>query len=1065
MTTFQTNELYVSQIPAMLSLMQFGYTCLSQKEAESMRGNLREVLLESVLADQILKLNTFTYRGALHQFDHSDAMEAIRKLKPSPIEQRRLERANQDIYDQLLLGTTIEKTIDDDRKSYSVKYIDWDTPSNNTYHVTAEFSVERSNNTSTRRCDIIIFVNGIPFVVIENKAPTISAKQGKSQNIRNQKDEQIPYLFYYAQLLIATNKNEAFYGAVSANKNYWLTWKDEEDKDPDIYEKINTPIDVSGKDTLFTGDFLEARHFFEAQADAGHRAVTEQDRILYALCRPERLLEMVRGFTVFDGGKRKSARYQQFFGVRETMRRVRQRDHNGKRSGGVIWHTQGSGKSLTMVMLGRALALAKDIPNARIIIATDRDDLDRQIRDTFKSCEMDPVRSASGANLIELLEQKKSLITTIINKFNTATRTREFIDDDANIFVLVDESHRTQCGSFAAQMRRILPKACYIGFTGTPLLKGEKNTFNTFGGIIHSYTIDDAVRDGAIVPLLYEGRYVEQNLSGTVIDSWFDRVAKGLTDEQKADLKTKFSRMTRLSRTEQAIYAKAIDISEHFRQSWQGTGRKGQIVAPSKAAAIQFKDTLDEIGHVTSEVIISPPDDRESNDDVDLTSKNRIQIFWNDMMKKYGSEEEYNRQIIENFKSSNDPEILIVVSKLLTGFDAPRNTILYICKPLREHNLLQAIARVNRLFHENDTEKQFGYIIDYEGLLGDLDEALTSYGSLEGYDPNDIKGVVVDIREELQKLPKLHQNLWDIFKEVPNKLDHEQFEQHLADDSIRDEFYIKLREFNRCLHTALSSEKAYDVYSKEQLEKYKADWKRFSNLKRSIQIRYQEIVDIKEFELKIQKLLDDHIIANPAQIIVKELNIHNPDDIANVLGEQKITDASKADRIASATKKTITEKMDIDPSFYKVFSEMLEETIRAYKEKRILETEYLLKVKEIANDVAKGKRDNVPESIIENQSAQAFYGIISPIIAEKIKQGENSKDFAAQTALDINQIINNHQIVNLWQNIDQQNNIKNFLEEYLFENVNPNLDQKLDENELNMIETQIMDIARARSLS
>lgn len=193
------------------------------------------------------------------------------------------------------------------------------------------------------------------------------------------------------------------------------------------------------------------------------------------------------------------------------------------------------------------------------------------------------------------------------------------------------------------------------------------------------------------MPLLYEGRYVEQKLTGPVIDEWFDRVSKGLTDEQKADLKKKFSRMAMLSKTEQAIYAKAVDISEHYRQIWQGTGRKGQIVAPSKAAAIQIKDILDEIGHVTSDVIISPPDDRESDDIVDMKSKNRIQNFWDDMMRKYGSEEEYNRQIIKNFKSSNDPELLIVVSKLLTGFDAPRNTVLYVCKSLKEHNLLQAI--------------------------------------------------------------------------------------------------------------------------------------------------------------------------------------------------------------------------------------------------------------------------------------------------------------------------------------------------------------------------------------
>ena len=1064
MTTFNTTEKYVSQVPAMQALIGMGYTCLSQQEAEKMRGGLRRVLLEEILAEQILKLNKFIYRGAEYQFSAGDAEEAVRKLKPSPIEQRGLVRTNQDIYDQLLLGTTVEKTIDGDRKSYSVKYIDWNNPANNVYHATVEVSVERTGSNATRRCDIVLFVNGIPFVVIENKSPTESVQQAITQHIRNQAHDEIPHLFNYVQMMIATNKNEAFYGTVGTSKKYWLTWKDEEDQDADIHAKINTPLSKDEKSAIFSGDFADAQRYFEALSSEGKRAVTIQDRMLYALCRPERLLEMVRTFSVFDGGVRKLARYQQFFGVRQTMRRLREFDHDGKRRGGVIWHTQGSGKSLTMVMLGRALALAPDIQNARIIIATDRDDLDRQIKDTFKSCEMEPARSTSGTNLIEMLEQKKSLITTIINKFDTATRNRDFVDDDVNLFVLVDESHRTQYGSFAAKMRKILPKACYIGFTGTPLLKEEKSTLNTFGGIIHKYTIDDAVRDGAVVPLLYEGRYVEQKLSGPVIDEWFERVSKGLTDEQKADLKKKFSRMAMLSKTEQAIYAKAVDISEHYRQIWQGTGRKGQIVAPSKAAAIQIKDALDDIGHVTSEVIISPPDDRESDDIVDMKSKNRIQNFWDDMMRKYGSEEEYNRQIIENFKSSNDPELLIVVSKLLTGFDAPRNTVLYVCKSLKEHNLLQAIARVNRLFEENDKSKQFGYIIDYEGLLGELDKALTAYSSFEGYDPEDVEGVLTDIRQEIQKLPQLHQNLWDVFKQVTNKLDHEQLEQHLADDAVRDEFYIRLREFSRCLHMALSSEKTYEVYSREQLEKLKSDWKRFSNLKRSVQIRYQEIVDIKEFEPKIQKLLDDHIIATPAQIIVEEVNINDPAALDKVLAENDVTAASKADRIASATKKTITENMDIDPALYMAFSKMLEDTIQAYRLKRISETDYLFKVKDIANDVSKGKRDNVPESIAGNQHAQAFYGVLLPVITAKNGTGENSEHLAAQIATDVLKIIQspNHFIVHLWQNLDAQKKLQNAIDDYFFDVVDPTFGLKFEAKELDDIEKDLMNIARAR---
>ncbi|AJE46567.1 type I restriction enzyme subunit R domain-containing protein, partial [Celeribacter indicus] len=377
-----------------------------------------------------------------------------------------------------------------------------------------------------------------------------------------------------------------------------------------------------------------------------------------------------------------------------------------------------------------SFALERSIENPRIIIVTDRDDLDKQIKDTFKSCDLEPIRATSGAHLLELVQNKAPLVTTIINKFDTALKNSKLADEDPNIFVLVDESHRTQTGrygghsQFAAKMRRLLPKACYLGFTGTPLLKKEKNTLSTFGRFIHRYAIDEAVADGAVVPLLYEGRLVEQQVSGAVIDRWFDKISEGLTENQKRDLKRKFSRMDALAKTDQAIRAKAFDISEHFRQHWQGTGFKAQLIAPSKAAAVRFKEVLDEIGHVSSAIVISPPDDNEGNEEVDQESKDLVRKFWLSMMARYKTEEEYNRQIIDAFKGSGDPEILIIVSKLLTGFDAPRNTVLYVCKSLKEHNLLQAIARVNRLYEDGGTEKQFGFIIDYEGLLGELDSAL-----------------------------------------------------------------------------------------------------------------------------------------------------------------------------------------------------------------------------------------------------------------------------------------------------------------------------------------------------
>ena len=1066
---FDTREKHQSQVPALQLLVALGFTPLSQEEALRLRGRrLRNVVLDDVLAEQLMRINRFTHRGREYGFDLEDAHEAMRRLKPTPDRLKGLRGTNQDIYDTLVLGTTITKSIDGDSKSYSFRYIDWERPENNVFHVTAEFSVERTASSQTKRCDIVAFVNGIPILVIENKRPTESLKKADSQLIGYQNEDNIPQLFHFAQLLIGMNRNEARYATVGTPRKFWQTWRDEEDTDEAIAPFSNRVLTVAEKDAIFSGDFADARAYFDAMAAEGERAVTAQDRTVYALCRPERLLDLIRRFTVFDGGVRKVARHQQFFGIRRAVETVKQHDVSGARKGGVIWHTQGSGKSLTMVMLGRSLALERSIENPRILIVTDRDDLDKQIKDTFKSCDLEPVRATSGAHLLELVQDKAPLVTTIINKFDTALKNSKLMDEDPNIFVLVDESHRTQTGrygghsQFAAKMRRLLPKACYLGFTGTPLLKKEKNTLSTFGRLIHRYAIDEAVADGAVVPLLYEGRLVEQQVSGAVIDRWFDKISEGLTENQKRDLKRKFSRMDALAKTDQAIRAKAFDISEHFRQHWQGTGFKAQLVAPSKAAAVRFKEVLDEIGHVSSAIVISPPDENEGNEEVDQESKDLVRRFWSQMMATYKTEEEYNRQIIDGFKGSGDPEILIVVSKLLTGFDAPRNAVLYVCKSLKEHNLLQAIARVNRLYEDGGTEKQFGFIVDYEGLLGELDSALTTYSAFEGYEAADLAGTVHDIREEIRKLPQLHDQLWDLFKPVRNKKDMEQFEQHLADEALRHEFYARLKAFSRCLHISLSFDKLFDVFDEAKVDALKRDWKQFSELKRSVQLRYQETVDVREFEPKIQKLLDDHVVAMPAETIIEVVNINDPDALKAVVEETGVSEASRADRIASATRRAITEKMDEDPTFYKQFSELLEETIRAYREKRLSEREYLNSVVDLASKVARKDRGrDVPESIRGDEDAQAFFGVLEGQL--KIKDDEPvAGDEAASIALEIIDIIKSHLIVDIWSNEVAQNKLRNAIDDYFFDVLRDERGVDLPVEVLDDLELKIMDLARAR---
>ena len=334
-TGFDPREKHQSQIPALKLLVALGFTPLSQDEALRLRGGrLRNVVLDDVLAEQVMRINRFTHRGREYAFDLEDAHEAMRRLKPTPDRLKGLRGTNQDIYDTLVLGTTITKAIDGDSKSYSFRFIDWESPENNVFHVTAEFSVERTASSQTMRCDVAAFVNGIPLLVIENKRPTESLKKADSQLIGYQNEDNIPQLFHFAQFLVSINRVEAHYATVGASRKFWQTWHDEEDTDNEIAPFANRALSAAEKDAIFSGDFAIARPYFKAMAEEGDRAVTVQDRALYALCRPDRLLDLIRRFTVFEGGERKVARHQQFFGIRRAVETVKQDDVSGGRKMG-----------------------------------------------------------------------------------------------------------------------------------------------------------------------------------------------------------------------------------------------------------------------------------------------------------------------------------------------------------------------------------------------------------------------------------------------------------------------------------------------------------------------------------------------------------------------------------------------------------------------------------------------------------------------------------------------------------------------------------------------------------
>ena len=1076
---FRFNEKHLSQIPALQLLANLGYRYLTPAEALTMRGGrLSNVLLEEVLRDSLKRINRIQHKGDSYLFSEENLQTAIQRLKN--VKYDGLLKTNEAVYDLLTLGVALEQSVEGAVRSFTLNYIDWKNPENNVYHVTAEFSVERTRSHETARPDIVLFVNGVPFAVIECKSPKYEVQDAVSQTIRNQRDEYIPTLFTYAQLLIGSNKNHCKYATVGTAAKYWSVWREErEEKDED--DNKENPALRAVLDQALPQEAKAGLYELLAEAmgvaagvrepDAEYlvrRALTEQDRTIYALCRPERLLRMALLFTVFDGGRRKIARYQQFFAVERILGRVKERDAEGRRAGGIVWHTQGSGKSLTMVMLAKALVLDLDIRTPRIVLVTDRVDLDKQLGNTFAACGLTPDRAESGRHLVELVADNKAhIVTTLINKFDKALSTRKFQDPSSEIFVLVDETQRTQLGMFAARMRQMFPNACYIGFTGTPLLTREKSDVMRFGGIIHTYAINQAVADGAIVPLLYEGRLVEIEQNKAAIDVWFERHTQGLTLAQKADLKKKYARAEMLNKADQVIYMRAFDISAHFRQNWQDTGFKAQLVAPSKVAALKYKAFLDDLGEVTSEVVISPPDEREGFDDVDDDeSTNEVVAFWQRMMKRYGDAEAYETQIVNGFKHGSEPEILIVVSKLLTGFDAPRNTVLYLARSLKEHTLLQAIARVNRLYDDDEGRrpKEFGYIIDYAGILGELDQALTTYSALEGFEEGDLSGALASINDEVRQLPQRHAELWDVFKTVANQKDEEAFEQLLADEKIRENFYGRLSAYARTLAIAMSSEQFITTTPETRLKGYKVDLKRFANLKAAVKLRYAESIDYRDYEPKIQKLLDTHISANEVLKLNEPVNIFDVAAFQQVLEEQGHGKpaAAKADMIAHATKRAITEHLDEDPAFFEKFSKLIQQAIDDYRAGRISDLEYLNQAGAIKDAVVNRKTDDVPGILLGKDHAIACCGILEPYFGRHIAAAAQAKAVAAGAAVSIWAIVERNKVVGFWDNLDAQRRTMNEMDDFLYDEIRGQRGIPLSTAEMDEIIDRSMRLARHR---
>ena len=1015
------NEMSTSQRPAIEVLQKLGYKYISEEENKNLRNNiLTDVIFKDILAKKLNEINSYEYKGEKYKFSASTIGQAIKDLNEDLV--TGLISTNEKIYDLLTLGKSYqENMVDGTKRSFDIKYIDFEHLENNDFYVTEEFSVLRMNGKDYARPDIVLFVNGIPLAVIECKDASVPIIQAISQNIRNQKPDYIPQLFKFIQILMAANKNETKYATCGTPDKFWSTWNEQ------YVEKQNELLDktVIG------------------------RQVTKQDRDIISLFEKERFLELIKDFIIFEAGTKKICRYQQYFAVKAMLERIK---HDKK--GGVVWHTQGSGKSITMVYITKKLMEDKEIQNPQVVIVTDRVDLDKQIHKTFNRIGVEAARATTGNNLTDLIKDEKvRVITTVVNKFETVVKSGVSVDVP-NTFILVDEGHRTQYGEINRRMQEVFKGAIYISFTGTPIMKRDRNIFDKFGGLIHKYSLDDALKDKAIVPLIYEGKMVDQEVSKEAIDMRLDMLTRNLTEEQKTDVMKKWSRFEKVASSEQRLELIAWDITKNYNETLKGTGFNAMLACNKKIEAVKYYNIFrEEFPELEVAVVISPPDMREGEGSIDEDTNDIVKKFYINALSNYKNEEEYEETIKSKF-INGDIDILIVVDKLLTGFDAPKASTLYLDKQIKEHNLLQAIARVNRLCDGKD----YGYIVDYRGLLGELDKALTMYqeAGLEEFNEEDIKSSVYYIDTEINNMFEAYEKLKEIFKDIKNKNDLEEYEVLLEDEKIRKDFYDKLCKFGSMLGIILPSDQAYYKVGKEKISELRKALAFYQKLRATVKLRYSETIDHKEYEAKMQKLLDNYVVAKEMMRITEPVDITDAENFDKEL-EKMGTDRGKADTIRTRLTRTISEKSKEDPAYYKKFSTRIEETIEAYRNRRITDSEYLQKMQDIKEDFRKGNSGIVYPSNITTENSRAFYGVIYDKLIPIMKENANIEEIG-EIALTIQREIES-KIKRDWHyNTDIHNEIAQAIDDTIFmyatrKNI------KLDLDELDKLIEEIINIA------
>lgn len=961
------NEANASQQRAVELLRSMGYAYVPRAEADRKRRSPANVLFYDEL-EKFLSSRTYEYRGLSHPFSGSSVGKAVRDLD-APLSGG-LMAASKSVYDMLLVGRSYEESTPDGRRlSFDLPFVDWERPDRNIWQVTEEFQVERADG-SYSRPDVVVLVNGIPFAVIECKRAAVKVEEGIDQNVRNARPDFIPQLFKFVQIAVATNPMDFRYGTAGTPKEFYAKWREE---------------DAEWQEGML------ARHVAD-----GHP--TAQDRGIAALFEKSRLLNLVRRYVVYDNGVKKIARYQQFFAVENILRRLLRADGSPVPDG-VVWHTQGSGKSLTMTMLVKRVLSDGRFPNERFVLVCDRRGLVEQLRDNFVRVGMAPVRATTGAALLELLKDAgNTVIVTTIQKFRAANR-RGVAHPDPNVTVLVDEGHRSQGGLLHDFLFDCLPAAKKIGFTGTPLMRDDaKATYRKFGPIVgHAYRFEDGIADETIMPIVYEGRMAEQRLADRRIDDYFEDRIRDLPDERREELRREWSRFRRLSGTVSRLSMIAFDIHRHFLDWCKPRGFKALVAASSRAAAIELQEHINALGGVRATALVCADEVEREGDDETCSASDRAKIarfFASEVRPRFGRNYDKWQAWVENdLREGSELDLVAVKDMLLTGFDAPPLAVLYVDKAMKEHTLLQAIARVNRKYPGKD----FGLVVDYYGLFGRLNAALDMYSDLSSskeagldrFDPDDLKEAIVDAKRRKLELLECHEKLLGLFRERNADLssaaacmDLFSEEEHPGDAGrLRQEFCERFHALRRMTDLAVGSYTLYRAVGREKMDRIRNDVTFFSKLWESLKAVYGEKFDLAGYEDGIKSLLDGFVVSSSVRPKIDPVFIHDAAAMADRL-EKIEGKKAKAAFIRTRLTAELELKRYEDPMRFKTFSRRIEDTLDEYRRLRD-ENAYLAKMRKLAEDFRTGfAPGSCPDVLSSSEDARAFYGVVREEAAE-----------------------------------------------------------------------------------